>query len=151
MRTDCFGAHRVIFIDLDSVIVGDISKLLALSRPKRLLTLSAKHMNNELGKLSPNVANTSVMVWNSGPSWNLISELATDRVRKFVHRFDHWIEYAAENITDFVPDDLVVDYLVWKEKNTVLSNQTVIITFPGSLKPHECMKNCSLIASHWKF
>ena len=144
----------VCFLDLDTVVVGDVASLFAMSRPGRLLTLSAKGLNNEMGGLSDGVVNTSVMVWHHSKSWLQVALLATTRVQSYVHRFDHWMEICGEGVIDYVIEGVAIDYQGLSDQLTGnlgdgVSPEVALLIFPGGLKPHEAVDSCRIVATNW--
>mmetsp|Transcript_53773 Transcript_53773/g.114791 ORF Transcript_53773/g.114791 Transcript_53773/m.114791 type:complete len:497 (+) Transcript_53773:190-1680(+) len=99
--------YRVIYFDLDQVIVGDLTPIVAYDGPFAILKTDG--IACELAKGG---YNSSVMSWEASPSFRPIWERCCRATLLFVHRFDHWLEMT-NIVEDFWQDILpgaIVDY-----------------------------------------
>ena len=79
--------HRVLFLDLDQVIVGSLDGLAHYSGP--FCVLSTAGIACELARGG---YNSSVMAWEASPFFRGVFVNLTPAVLKYVVRFDHWLE-----------------------------------------------------------
>ena len=143
--------NRVIFLDLDTVILGDVSCYLKFPGDT-LGVLSAQGLYNEQGLKSAEAVNTSLMVWSACPSFRPIFEAATEYIKKRVHRFDHWTEMVAGRCTlgaQKLWPGSIVDYNIWKSQGSSLSQESILLVFPGDTKPHHVLPDCQVVRDAW--
>jgi len=80
--------RRCVYIDLDTVVTGPLEPLMAAYRGAFGL-LGTDDIHCELAKGG---YNSSVIIWTGQASLRPISTALTPAVRRYVHRFDHWLE-----------------------------------------------------------
>eukprot|EP00435_Cladocopium_sp_Y103_P012485 s3282_g3.t1 len=112
--------HRVLFLDLDQVIVGTLEPLLAYQGPFAVL-----HTDDIACELAPGGYNSSVISWRGGAEFRPLFEALTPAVLRdmapvdavdadgYVHRFDHWLEMMLGTTADLwqqLAPGAVVDY-----------------------------------------
>eukprot|EP00916_Digyalum_oweni_P015503 GHVL01025439.1.p1 GENE.GHVL01025439.1~~GHVL01025439.1.p1 ORF type:complete len:398 (+),score=85.37 GHVL01025439.1:671-1864(+) len=137
------GLHgkRVLYIDLDTVIIGDLNQLLQRNCEFEILST-----NNIFCELAKNGYNSSIMIWNAGPKFQPVFNQLNDTVLKFVHRFDHWLEIVIKNasLIDHSHDGFIVDFVTkFTEENNNLYN--IIINNKKIKFTDQSLKNISLI------
>ena len=135
--------REILYLDLDTVVVGDLSKFIIKS--DCLKTLRARGLNNEAKGVPSCAVNSSVMQWRGGEEWRLVSEISSQKVRERVHRFDHWIEMCARGCIEFFNHEWVKDFV---QINEGVSPETSLIIFPGKIKPH-MVEDSSIVKQHW--
>jgi len=79
--------HRVLFLDLDQVVVGDLSDLADYRGPFAVLSTDSIAC-----ELASGGYNSSVMAWEASTFFRPIYTRLTKAALKYVHRFDHWLE-----------------------------------------------------------
>jgi hypothetical protein len=79
--------HRILFLDLDQIIVGSLEKLVRYRGPFALLATDGIAC-----ELAAGGYNSSVMAWEASPFFRPIYTRLTKAALKYVHRFDHWLE-----------------------------------------------------------
>lgn len=94
-RLRALGIRRCVYLDLDTVIVGDVSELLHFSGGDGLAILKTDDMANEQRSGG---FNSSIMTWSSDGALQLaatVYELLKehfDAITGFIYKFDHWLE-----------------------------------------------------------
>jgi hypothetical protein len=99
--------NRVVFLDLDQVIVADLGVLAAYRGPLALLATDGIAC-----ELAGGGYNSSVIAWESSAFFRPIYTRLTKAALKYVHRFDHWLEmnvHGARLWQQLAPG-LVIDY-----------------------------------------
>lgn len=98
---------RVLFMDLDQVIVGDLAQFWAYSGP--FAVLSTDGIACELARGG---YNSSVMAWEASPFFRPIFDRLGRAARQYVHRFDHWLEMNVDDadVWQSLAPGRVVDY-----------------------------------------
>jgi hypothetical protein len=144
----------VVYVDLDTVIVGDIfpimKEFLSRCRSFALAALPALGLFNEKGLVENRALNTSILIFIASDHLQLIHSAANTTVRSYVHRFDHWMEMIACNASYTIDSSTFVDFRVWNDSGTSLSSTCCAIVFPGDVKPHMVSSSCEIIRSHWR-
>ncbi|OWZ22010.1 hypothetical protein PHMEG_0003354 [Phytophthora megakarya] len=150
------GHSRCMYLDLDTVIVGNLVDLLMWSPALGVLTLlKTDQMTNEQ---RPGGFNSSIMVWHIGsiegvpPLHFIHTFLHTnfDAVSKYIYKFDHWLEMAHPEacfLDDVFPDQ-IVEYRSIDERAEGPPPNTAIVCFPLIPKPHKA--SASWVVQHWK-
>lgn len=141
---------RVMFIDLDTVIVSSLDKL---STFRGLFsTLGTDDFKNE-GRVGG--LNSSVMLWNaSSPLMSSIFErlrLITPSVmNQCVHRFDHWLEMNLIHVPRLQTlfPKLFVEYAQHCTRDSFPSD-CAVINFPLEPKPHKVVESSRWMKKHW--
>ncbi|KAG5191748.1 hypothetical protein JKP88DRAFT_154041, partial [Tribonema minus] len=144
-----FAGRRVLYLDLDTVIVGGIGEAVALCS-SAFATLSARGMANERRTCG---YNSSVMAWQSPPppprAADRRGELegiytflvgAAGAVATVTRKFDHWLEMCVEGavlLQDALPCGYIAEYRSMLPGDSAPCGAR-IVTFPLQPKPHEC-------------
>eukprot|EP00929_Paragymnodinium_shiwhaense_P079546 TRINITY_DN41455_c0_g1_i2.p1 TRINITY_DN41455_c0_g1~~TRINITY_DN41455_c0_g1_i2.p1 ORF type:complete len:566 (+),score=174.34 TRINITY_DN41455_c0_g1_i2:111-1808(+) len=99
--------HRVLFLDLDQVMVGSLEALAGYRGPFALLGT-----DDIACELADGGYNSSVMAWEASPFFRPIYDRLGASVLKYVHRFDHWLEMnvADADLWQSILPGHVVDY-----------------------------------------
>ena len=143
---------RCLYIDLDTVIVGDMSALRAYIGP--FATLSTRGFDAEEGYLDG--YNTSAMLWEAGDASVAGRALATlhDALRAEVFqclmRWDHWCEMllpAADILQELYPG-VFVDYRSHCRGVDGPPAGSAVVCFPRNPKPHEV--DAVWVKQHWR-
>lgn len=174
--SECAGldGRRVLYLDLDQVIVGDITDLTSYTGPFAVLATDGIAC-----ELARGGYNSSVMAWEASAFFRPLYELLSKAVRRFVHRFDHWLEMMVEGadlwqdvapgrIVDFTtafrggvcigsgqeeaaPHDGLCSFVEPKSEaaKDVPPLGTAVVTFPRSPKPHEVLDQYAWVRRHW--
>lgn len=144
---------RVLYLDLDTIIVGSLDELLSYDGP--FATLSTGSFACETD--NPSGYNSSVMLWDASACGAALSPLHDGliggAVFKHLLRFDHWLEMLlppapaggrAAAPTGGAPDTLqalfpghIVEFN--SECAEELPDGARVVCFPRSPKPHEVM------------
>ena len=143
---------RILYIDLDTVIVGSLDKLATYCGCFGIL--NTEDIDNE-GKDFSDGYNSSMLLWDASDASTrsrlaqIYSTLRThfQVVNNFVHRFDHWLEMTLTHvdIIQVLYPGLVVDFKhCCKEE---VPKQSSIVIFPLSPKPHDFP--ASWVAQFW--
>jgi len=164
--------NRVLFLDLDQVILGDLDPLAAYSGPFALLGTEDVACELALGGY-----NSSVICWTASPFFRQLYDCLTPSVLRFVHRFDHWLEMMVEDADrwqSLLPGK-ILDYTTVFRDGVCLGCETddnsfavgstseekevlnmddppagcAIVTFPRSPKPHEVVELHDWVLKHW--
>jgi len=145
----------VLYLDLDTVICGPLSALVAravATGPGGLALLGTDELENE------NRAggyNSSVMAWNApahGQVWDLLANepAAYQALAGVVYKFDHWLEMLVGNadILQNILPGVIIEY-----RRDVLTNAeepppaASIVCFPLDPKPHDV--HTPWLDRHW--
>ncbi|RLN51919.1 hypothetical protein BBJ28_00002209 [Nothophytophthora sp. Chile5] len=152
------GHSRCLYVDLDTVIVGDLTDLLAWEPPPGVLTLlKTNHMANEQREGG---YNSSIMAWcnsyeDEGADERPIGFLHDflqahfAAVSNYIYKFDHWLEMALPDVR-FLEDAFsgqVVEYRALDEHATAPPANARVVCFPLLPKPHDA--EAQWIAQHW--
>ncbi|CAM9098666.1 unnamed protein product [Scytosiphon promiscuus] len=137
---------RVLYIDLDTVIVGSLEDVAGYTGP--FAALSAEGMANERRQTG---LNSSVMSWDAGVKgdagavrvvYGLLRE-AYSVVTACVHKLDHWLEMTVPGaaILQEVFPGQIVEYASFeagagKDRRT-LPPEARVLCFPLEPKPHQ--------------
>ena len=156
---------RNIYIDLDTIVTGDLTKLIEMPLPSRrrvkFATLTTDGMENESrsGGL-----NTSVMVWEASECLDPIFTTLNEHfsiVGRYIYKLDHWFEMCLSGVAHLIQG--YDENLVREFKSVVCSvsgkglpdnvsgkglEGTALVTFPLSPKPHEC-KEIEWVMEYW--
>ena len=123
----------VLYLDLDTVVCGDLAKLAALASGTRFATLGTSHMRNENRSGG---YNSSVMAWTAplySEIWTLLNEPgAYEVITNCVYKFDHWLEMVIEDAR--LVDGGVAEYA---SLTGPPSSNISVVCFPLTPKPHE--------------
>lgn len=99
--------NRVLFLDLDQVIVADLGNLAAYRGPFAVLATDGISC-----ELAGGGYNSSVISWEASTFFRPIYTRLTKAALKFVHRFDHWLEMNVHGagLWQQLAPGLVIDY-----------------------------------------
>eukprot|EP00928_Gymnodinium_smaydae_P038782 TRINITY_DN26661_c0_g1_i1.p1 TRINITY_DN26661_c0_g1~~TRINITY_DN26661_c0_g1_i1.p1 ORF type:complete len:511 (+),score=107.86 TRINITY_DN26661_c0_g1_i1:91-1623(+) len=99
--------YRVLFLDLDQIIVGDLKDLAEYRGPFALLATDGIAC-----ELAGGGYNSSVMAWEASDFFRPIFTKLNAAVLKFVHRFDHWLEMNVKDadLWQKIAPGRVIDY-----------------------------------------
>jgi tetratricopeptide (TPR) repeat protein len=143
---NCFPeGTKVIYIDLDMIIVGNINYL--ADSPYAFATLSTKDLHCELAQEG---YNSSIIVY-SPPLFQEICDFLKNyysEVTKVLVRFDYYLEMMIKNsalLQDVFPNK-IVDYVMKCTKSLPVGS--TIVCFPRTPKPHQL--NDPWILQNWK-
>lgn len=149
------GLSRCLYLDLDTVVVGNLVDLLLWSPPSGVLTLlKTDQMTNEQREGG---YNSSIMMWRIDTDEDAVSlqflfsflQAFFATVNKYIYKFDHWLEMAhpaACFLEDVFPDQ-IVEYRSLDEKTEAPPPNVTIVCFPLIPKPHRA--TAPWIAQHW--
>lgn len=149
---------RVLYLDLDTVIVGSLERLRRYRG--RFATLSTRGFDAEEGFVDG--YNTSAMMWDAdaeeeaaeGGDGGTLQALYTALRREVfscLMRWDHWVEMVvprADLLQDAFPD-VFVDYRTHCRDRGSPPNGAAVVCFPRYPKPHEA-KDVPWIERHWR-
>ncbi len=124
---------RVLYIDLDTIIVGDITPLASFSGDFIIWgTAGLANEDREDGY------NSSIMCWREGFGRVIYTGLCLleQEVKQNIHRFDHWLEMIIPNAPCLqqVFPDLCIEYIASAQSE--LPKNAKIVSFPLDPKPH---------------
>lgn len=148
---------RVLYLDLDTVVVGSLDALFDSHTSRTTITvLGTEHMRQE--NYRRNGYNSSVILWNAPAHAQIYTELVDnfDKISSVVYKFDHWLEMLFGTDLDVIrvgDGELVGEYNpTMNEESCVLSSQTSLVTFPLRPKPHEILSEGEIgwIMKEWK-
>ena len=146
------AGRRVLYIDLDTVIVGSLDDLAAYRGPFALLSTTGLANEGFDGGY-----NSSVMAfgagWGRARVWRPLAALGLPLVRRFVHRFDHWLEMCAPRadvLQDLLPGQLVEYARDCRGRKDGPPAGARVVNFPLEPKPHapEC-RALGWVVKHW--
>ncbi|CAJ1388214.1 unnamed protein product [Effrenium voratum] len=161
---------RVLFLDLDQVIVGDLGPLAAYEGPFAILATDGIAC-----ELAAGGYNSSVISFQGSPFWRPLFQQLTPSVLRFVHRFDHWLEMMVDgaDLWQKLLPGKVVDYTAAFRGGVCIGGDDdgafapgledgaskvsaseppagcAIVTFPRSPKPHEVVELHGWVQRHW--
>lgn len=101
--------NRVLFLDLDQVIVGSLTGVSTYAGPFAVLSTDGIAC-----ELAGGGYNSSVMAWEASPFFRPLYARLSKAVLEYVHRFDHWLEMMVQGADlwqDLAPGR-VVDFTV---------------------------------------
>ena len=123
----------VLYLDLDTVVCGDLENLAALASGSRFATLGTAAMRNENRSGG---YNSSLMAWTAplhSEIWTLLNEPgAYEVITNCVYKFDHWLEMVIEDAR--LVDGGVAEYA---SLTGPPSSNISVVCFPLTPKPHE--------------
>ena len=123
----------VLYLDLDTVVCGDLEELAALASGTRFATLGTAAMRNENRSGG---YNSSLMAWTAplySEIWTLLDEDgAYEVITNCVYKFDHWLEMVVDDAR--LVEDGVAEYA---SLTGPPSSNISVVCFPLSPKPHE--------------
>ncbi|KAL4114859.1 hypothetical protein PRIC2_014312 [Phytophthora ramorum] len=149
------GNSRCLYVDLDTVVVGNLGELMTWSPPAGMLALlKTDHMANEQ---RAGGYNSSIMAWRIDSNDDVDSleflysflHVHFSSVNKFIYKFDHWLEMAhpaAHFVEDTFPDQ-IVEYRSLDDQAATPPPNASIVCFPLLPKPHRA--TAPWIAQHW--
>jgi len=137
------SAARILYLDLDVVITGDMTTLVQQWTPLPLTMIYNFGPNRHHA-----AHNSSVMMWTSGdPRLNSIHDLFTEDVMLKLHGDQCWIwRVLRENIADW-PMEFVKSYK-YDCRTGPLDPRTRIVVFHGDPKPHQCKEDW--VVKNWR-
>lgn len=155
---------RVLYLDLDTVIVGPLDRLvvdLATKCNNVIAVLATDEIANEV---RPRGYNSSVMLWTA-PEHSHIYHLLVDApgafaaVTSVVYKFDHWLEMLFDNliILQTLCPGAILDYnthIALKEDDAAAQEEAppesaAIVVFPLKPKPHELVRSKGWVKRYW--
>jgi hypothetical protein len=134
---------RILYLDLDVVITGDLSTLARQWAPQPLT------MIYNFGPNRGHAAhNSSVMMWSAGdPRVHPIHDLFTPDVMRALHGDQCWIwRVLRENIANW-PRHFIKSYK-YDCRGGQVDGQTRIVVFHGDPKPHRCREQW--VTENWR-
>jgi len=147
-----------IYFDLDTVFIDSLLHLIDLPILKEeinlFLTLGAKYFRTEGRSCG---INSSIIIWYQNQYGQLYQFLLQhySMITKYIYKFDHYLEMmllnsSYENFITYIQElnDFIIDYSSFTINNNV--NNTSIICFPLSPKPHEVYETDIIIKKYWK-
>ncbi|GMH51874.1 hypothetical protein TrRE_jg7811 [Triparma retinervis] len=151
------SAAKNIYIDLDTVVVGDLGLIIdGVNFPDpavRFATLNTDDMVNERRR---DGLNTSVMVWENDDIFDdLYNHLDChfDVVGKYIYKLDHWFEMMFFECKGGVGGcGGVKEYKRVKEEGTEgegWREGVSLVTFPLHPKPHDCAEEDAWVKNFW--
>ena len=142
---------RLLFLDLDTVVVGSLEPLRAYCGP--FATLSTAGLGAEEGYTDG--YNTSAMLWDAGSrddggggGLGQLHDALRPEVFTCLMRWDHWVEMlvpSAHLLQEAFPG-LFADYR--KDCKSGPPAGAAVVCFPRFPKPHE-VEDCAWIQEHW--
>ena len=146
LRRSFPAGARVLYLDLDVVITGDLEILVKQWAADPLTMIF------NFGPNRPHCAhNSSVMLWTAGdlrlfPIWELY-EADADRIMKTLHGDQCWIWRVLRNDIANFPRDYISSYKYDCRPNKKPDPQARVVVFHGDPKPHQCREDW--IRDHW--
>ncbi|ETP48688.1 hypothetical protein F442_05643 [Phytophthora nicotianae P10297] len=149
------GHSRCLYLDLDTVVVGDLVELFMWSPPSGVLgLLKTDQMANEQRQGG---YNSSIMAWRIDNHARAASLQFLYRflhahfcvINKYIYKFDHWLEMAnvyACYLEDVFPEQIVEYRSLDVEAVSPPPNAT-IVCFPLLPKPHSA--TATWVAQYW--
>ena len=138
-------AGRVLYIDLDTVVVGALDELAGFDGA--FGTLATDGMVNER---RAGGYNSSVMMWTAGEFDAIYARLRADFefITAHIYKFDHWLEMvvADAHLLDAAFPGQIAE---WKAHAREPHANARIVTFPLAPKPHEVADEPMLV-EHWR-
>ena len=145
---------RILYLDLDTVIVGDMSSLRSYTGP--FATLSTEGFDAEEGYVDG--YNTSAMLWEAGPSSDagralrVLHDSLRSEVFQCLMRWDHWVEMlvpGAHTLQACFPG-VFVDYRNHCREQGAPPKGSAVVCFPRTPKPHEVAAEVEWVGEHWR-
>ena len=140
---------RVLYLDLDTVIVGDMAALRTYDGP--FLTLATEGFDAEEGYVDG--LNTSAMLWDAGGEGGARLSVLHDALHAHVFaclmRWDHWCEMlvpGAHTLQRCFPG-MFVDYRSHCRGANGPPADAAVVCFPRNPKPHEVQADW--VTAHW--
>ncbi|EQC38706.1 hypothetical protein SDRG_03671 [Saprolegnia diclina VS20] len=137
---------RVVYIDLDTVLVGDLTPL--CSYAGLFGVLGTDDMRNERRRGG---INSSVMIWTAGSHAHVFTLLASHAaaVHQCIYKFDHWLEMVLyerhyDELQLLYPGH-IVEYM--QACQTTCPGAARLVCFPLEPKPHSAP--APWIREHW--
>eukprot|EP00927_Polykrikos_kofoidii_P059684 TRINITY_DN54827_c0_g1_i1.p1 TRINITY_DN54827_c0_g1~~TRINITY_DN54827_c0_g1_i1.p1 ORF type:complete len:653 (+),score=140.23 TRINITY_DN54827_c0_g1_i1:228-2186(+) len=99
--------RRVLLLDLDQVVVDELSELAGYSGPFAVLSTDDIACEQADGGF-----NSSVLAWDASPFFRAVRARLTPEALRYVHRFDHWLEMnvADADTWQLIAPGRIVDY-----------------------------------------
>ncbi|TMW60198.1 hypothetical protein Poli38472_000240 [Pythium oligandrum] len=143
--------EHCVYIDLDTVIVGDVTSLLQTSTRTSFALLRTDDMANER---RTGGYNSSIIVWhNVGDIYQSLYEVLKTHfsgISTYIYKLDHWFEMMLPHVA-FV-DDLepqhVVEYQSLEGDERKVPENARVVCFPLQPKPHQA--TAPWISTHWQ-
>jgi hypothetical protein len=137
---------QVLYIDLDTVIVGDITEIATYTG--HFLIWGTKGLLNEDREGG---YNSSVMSWRADWGREIYDGLCQlqRQVSQFVHRFDHWLEMLIPNaplLQDIFPGHCL-EYVGQAQQD--IPENCRLVSFPLDPKPHQAVNMCEWVKEKW--
>ncbi|OQR91927.1 hypothetical protein ACHHYP_04200 [Achlya hypogyna] len=126
---------RVVYIDLDTVVVGDLTALFSYTGNFGTLATDDMHNERRAGGI-----NSSVMIWTAGTCSDIFELLHQHwkAVAQCIYKFDHWLEMVlCEHPVDFLQElypGHIVEYM--QSCQTTCPADARVVCFPLEPKPH---------------
>ncbi|GBG26931.1 UDP-N-acetylglucosamine--peptide N-acetylglucosaminyltransferase 110 kDa subunit [Hondaea fermentalgiana] len=145
--------ERVLYLDLDTVIVGPIQDIAEYAGPFATLYTS------DFGKTEDREGgyNSSMMAFPRGCEalqaaiFGQLDALGVDHVKRFVHRLDFWLEMTvrgAASLQSLFPGRLL-DFKTHVREADSLPTSASVVNFPLRPKPHE-VADAAWMQAHWR-
>ena len=141
---------QVLYIDLDTVLVGSLDEL-ADFRGACIGVLSTDMMESE--RRSGGI-NSSVMTWTAGEFTEIWSELErhSESVKTITYKFDAWVEMMLpRTVVRILQSEIstpLLEYGQVQKAGGELPVGACLVTFPLTPKPHECVDD-GWVKLHW--
>ena len=138
---------RILYLDLDTVLVGSLAPLRAYAGP--FATLSTEGFDAEEGFVDG--YNTSVILWDGAdPSLRGLFDALRPEVFQCLMRWDHWVEMNVPNadLLQSLHPGLFVDFRTHCKATGAPPSGSACVCFPRYPKPHEA--KAKWIEQHWK-
>ncbi|KDO19916.1 hypothetical protein SPRG_14824 [Saprolegnia parasitica CBS 223.65] len=137
---------RVVYIDLDTVLVGDITALCSYAGPFGVLGTDDMRNERRRGGI-----NSSVMIWSAGSYAHVFTLLAAHAtaVHQCIYKFDHWLEMILherhyDELQLLYPGH-IVEYM--QACQATCPGAARLVCFPLEPKPHTAP--APWIQAHW--
>lgn len=134
---------RILYLDLDVVIVGSLDKIASVQEPFCMIENYGPNKGHA-------AHNSSVMVWTPTEKTSEVYTKFSDDVIKELHGDQCWVwRVHRDDIHDW-PKNWVVSYKYEKHKQWRHADEnTAVVVFHGSPKPHQVL-NDRQIYENWK-
>lgn len=156
---------RVLYLDLDTVIVGSLDRLIVDLATKCTNTIAVLATDEIVNEVRPRGYNSSVMLWTA-PAHSQIYHLLVDApgafaaVNSVIYKFDHWLEMLFDNlgILQTLCPGAIVDYnthIALKDDTAAAAKEeappasAAIVVFPLKPKPHELVRTKDWVRRYW--
>ena len=150
------AGRRVLYIDLDTVIVGSLDGIAAYPGPFALLSTTGFANEGFDGGYNSSVV-AFAAGWGTARVWAPLAALGLPLVRRFVHRFDHWLEMCApgaDALQDLFPGQLVEYAADCRGRAEGGDGRPPdgarVVNFPLEPKPHAVVASTPWVAEHWR-